>query len=280
VGNAFTADLQAKGAFNLQRPDFQVDAVVSADFGNAVGPLMRDGMVAFVATAGDVVSVARAASQAAEQALVIPEATVEQLRRTLEQQRQIAADAAAAATATANTRRSAMNSAYAARNSAWSRYQGISAFPPAPKAQALAAYTAANATYLQRAAAYNASMASVAALTRIYNAIPPVDQNIALLRAEAAVAELRRQLRLMQDNLAETERRFAALEAALAGGAQLLVIERAEFHGGLQSALNGEAIRWDIVGQFAGEPFEVHENMDFSNVGAGSARLLQTLLQK
>ncbi|HEX6067128.1 MAG TPA: hypothetical protein VFZ04_22990, partial [Longimicrobiales bacterium] len=242
--------------------------------------LMRDGLVVFVGTAGDVVSVARNASRAAEQALAIPEASVEQLRRSLEDLRQNAATAVSTATATANSRRIVMNSAYSARNTAWSRYAALRPIPPGPKAQALAAYHVANGTYLQRAAAYTASMASVAAFQRVYNAIPPVDQNIALIRAEAAIAQLRQQLRTAQANLAETERRLAALEAALARGEQLLVIDRAEFHGGLQSAMNGEAIRWGITGSFAGEPFEVNETMDFSNVGAGSARLLQTLLQK
>ena len=278
--NMFTADLQVRSAFNLTRPDFQVDAVVSADFGNAVGPLLQNGMVAFVAGAGNVVSAARAASYAAEQALIIPEATVAQLRRVLEQQRQLAADAVASATVTANSRRSAMNSAYATRNTLWNRYYALSALPPGPKAQALANYHAANATYLQRAVAYNASAAYLTGVQRIYNAIPPVDQNIAVMRAEEAIAYLRTQLRTMQANLAETERRLAFLEAALARGEQLLVIERAEFHGGLQSAMNGDPVRWGIVGEFAGEPFEVQETMDFSNMGAGAAKLLQTLLQK
>ncbi|HEY0808598.1 MAG TPA: hypothetical protein VGD49_00495, partial [Longimicrobiales bacterium] len=115
---------------------------------------------------------------------------------------------------------------------------------------------------------------------RVYNAIPPVNQNIQLMRAEAALAELRSQLQTLQNNLAQLERDFAALEAALNRGEQLLVIDRAEFHGGLQSAMNGQPVRWDIVGKFAGEQFEVHQTMDFSNVGEGSARLLQTLLQR
>jgi hypothetical protein len=276
----FSADLQVRSAFNLQRPDFQVDAVVAADFGDAVGPLFQQGMVAFVGTAGDVLALANSTARAAEQALAIPEATVEQLRRALELQREIAATAVSNATSTANARRAAMNSAYASRNSAWSYYASLPVLPPGPKASALASYHAANATYLQRAAAYSASMAYLAATQRVYSSIPPVNQNLHLLRAEAALAELRSQLQTLQNNLSALERQFAALEAALARGEQLLVIERAEFHGGLQSAMNGEAIRWDIVGQFAGEAFEVHQAMDFSNVGEGAGRLVQTLVQR
>ena len=276
----FSADLQVRSVFNLQRPDFQVDAVLAADFGAAVGPLFQQGMVAFVGTAGDVLALANSTARAAEQALAIPEATVEQLRRALELQREIAATAVSNATSTANARRVAMNSAYATRNSAWSYYASLPALPPGRKATALASYHAANATYLHRAAAYSASMAYLAATQRVYSSIPPVNQNIHLLRAEEALAELRSQLQALQNNLAAMERQFAAVEAALARGEQLLVIERAEFHGGLQSAMNGEAVRWGIKGEFVGEPFDIQRTMDFTNVGQGAGELLQSLLNR
>jgi hypothetical protein len=277
--NMFSADLQVRAAFNLQRPDFQVDAVVSADFGNAVGPLFQQGMVAFVGVAADVVSVAGAATRAAETALAIPEAGVEQLRRALETQREIAADIVRNATATANTRRAAMNSAWSARNNAWNYYYGLAYLPAWRKAEALGTYHSWNATYLTRAVGYTTSMAFLTATQRIYASIPPVDQNILVMRAEDAIAHLRKQLQTMQTNLAALERQLGELEAALARGEQLLVIQRAEFHGGLQSAMNGSPIRWDVYGEFVGEPFEIHQTMDFSNVGAGAAQLVQNLLK-
>jgi hypothetical protein len=278
--NTFSADLQVRSAFNLQRPDFQVDAVVSADFGEALGPLFQQGVVALVGASADVLSIAGTATRAAQAALAIPEASVAQLRAALEAQRQLAATAVSNATTTANARRIEMNRTWTARNNAWGYYYGLPALPVARKASALAGYHAANATYLQRAAAYGASMAYLGATQRVYNAIPPVNQNLLLMSAEAAVAELRSQLQTLQNNLAQLEQQFRELEAALARGEQLLVIDRAEFHGGLQSAMNGQPIRWDIIGKFAGQPFEVHQSMDFSNVGEGSARLLQTLLQR
>jgi hypothetical protein len=123
-------------------------------------------------------------------------------------------------------------------------------------------------------------MAYLAATQRVYSSIPPVNQNIHLLRAEEALAELRSQLQALQNNLAAMERQFAAVEAALARGEQLLVIERAEFHGGLQSAMNGEAVRWGIKGEFVGEPFDIQRTMDFTNVGQGAGELLQSLLNR
>ena len=173
-----------------------------------------------------------------------------------------------------------MNRSWTERNRAWNYYYALPFAPPLRKSQALAAYHAANATYLRYSVAYNTSVAFQTATTRIYNAIPPVNQNIALLRAEEALAELRSQLQTLQANLAAMERQFADLEAALARGEQLLVIERAEFHGGLQSAMNGEAIRWGIKGEFAGAPFDIQRTMDFTNVGQGAGELLQALLNR
>lgn len=274
----FSADVRATGAFNLTRPDFQVDAVVSADFGDAIGPVVQQGIVAFAAAGADVLATASAASLAAEQALAIPQATVDQLRQVLETQRATAANAVTVASATATQRRRAMNSALAARNRALGTYRSTPVFPAARKAQTLTAYQRAHATYVSRSIAYNGSMAVLAATQRVYNAIPPVDQNIQLMRADAALAELRAQLRTLQQNLAELESQYALINAAVERGEQVLVIERAEFHGGLQSAMNGDAIRWDIFGEFVGEPFEVHETMDFTNMGEGAAQLLQALI--
>lgn len=276
----FSADIQARAAFNLRSPDFQVDAVAHADFSDAVGPMVQQGVVAFVGAAADVLAVANAASRAAEQALAIPEATVAQLRAVLEEQRRLAGNALAAANSTAAVRRNAMNAAWAARNRALNVYYATSWYPAWRKAQTLAEYQRANALYYQRAIGYNASMGLVAATQRIYNAIPPVNENIALMRAEEAIAELRRQLQTLQANLSAMETRFAEIEAALERGEMLIVIERAEFHGGLQSALNGDPVRWDIVGEFVGDPFEVHQTMDFSNLGEGAARMLQGLLDR
>lgn len=278
--NAFSADIQARAAFDLRQPDFQVDAVVRADFGNAVGPFMQQGIIAFAAAGEDVLAVAGQATQAAEQALAIPEATVAELRRVLETQRQLAADAVAAAERTAAARRSAMSSAWAARNGAWRSYYAAPFRPPWRKSQLLAAYHAAHANYVRRAVAYNGSMASLAVAQRVHAAIPPVDQNIQLMRAEEALAQLRAQLETMQTNLAQMESRYAEINAAIARGEQLLVIDRAEFHGGLQSVMNGDPVRWDIVGRFVGDAFEVHETMNFANVGDGAGQMLQALLAR
>jgi hypothetical protein len=276
----FSAELSAQGAFNLQRPDFQVHAIMSADFGDAVGPLFQQGMVAFAAAGSDVMGAAADAADAAEQALAIPEATVEQLRSVLETQRQLAASAYQTANATASSHRSAMNGAYSARTRAWTTFYRAPFRPPARKAQLRAAYTRANATYLQRAAAYNASVARATAARRIYDAIPPVNENIALMRAEAALAELRSQLLALQADLERMENQFDAISAALARGEQLLVIERAEFRAGIQAAMNGDPVRWDLVGEFIGEPFEIQRTINFANVGEGAGDMLQALLNR
>jgi len=81
-------------------------------------------------------------------------------------------------------------------------------------------------------------------------------------------------------DLAAIDAQYRRITDALARGEQLLLIERAEFHAGLEAAMRGEAIQWGIRGAFAGEPFEVEETLDFSNVGSGAAGLVTALLQR
>src|SRR5690606_16218935 len=113
--------------------------------GDAIGPVVQQGVAAFVAVGADVLAAASAASYAAEQALVIPEATVEQLRRVLGTQRQLAADAVTAANATVVLRRTAMNAAWATRNRALSTYYNTAWYPAWRKAQTLAQYQGTHA---------------------------------------------------------------------------------------------------------------------------------------
>jgi hypothetical protein len=100
------------------------------------------------------------------------------------------------------------------------------------------------------------------------------------MRAEAALAELRSQLLALQADLERMENQFDAISAALARGEQLLVIERAEFRAGIQAAMNGDPVRWDLVGEFIGEPFEIQRTINFANVGEGAGDMLQALLNR
>lgn len=274
----FTADISARSELNLRRPDFQVDAVAHADFGAAVGPVAQEALASFAETSGEVLAAAADASAAAGQAVADAEATAEELRQVLEAQRQRAVGRLEEAQQRAARARSVMQSALATRNRALRTYYATPRLPVWRKAQSLAQYRRTHAAYRVRAIAYNATAAAVAVQRRIVAAIPPVDQNVLMLGAEEALRELRSRLRTMQERLDTMGSQLAAISDAVERGEQLLVIERAEFHGGLQSAMNGQAMRWDITGRFIGDPFEIHETMDFSDPGAGAAAMLQELI--
>ena len=274
----FTADITAHSPFDLRRPDFQVHAVARADFADAVGPMAQDAMVAFAERGQNVVATAASAARAAGEALARTEASAEDLRRVLEAQRRQAEDQLAAARTRAASARSAMVTALGARNRALSAYHATPRLPAWRKLQRLNAYRSAHGLYIRRSVAFNAAAAEAAVRQRVVAAIPPVDRNVLMQSADAAIRELRGQLEGMQRDLEQMEAQLAAITDALDRGEQLLVIDRAEFRGGLQAAMAGQAMRWDINGRFVGEPFELHETIDFSSPGEGSARMLQALL--
>ena len=273
----FTADITASSVFNLRQPDFQLHAIARADFGDAVGPMAQDAIILFVEQGEAVVAATAEANRAASEAVANTQATVDELRRVLEAQRQLAVDALTAAQLDSQAARSRMTAAWNTRNARLATYRATPLYPAWRKAQTLAAYNQAHRQYVAQAVRYKATVAVVGANQRLLAAIPPVDQNIALLTAGEALRVLRAQLEETQRQLDQMETQFAAINGALARGEQLLVIDRAEFRGGLQSAMNGEAMRWDLVGRFVGEPFELSQTMDFSNPGEGAAEMLRAL---
>ena len=275
----FTADITASSVFDLRSPDFQLHAIARADFGNAFGPMAQDAILLFAEQGADVVAATAAANQAASEAVANGQATVDELRRVLEAQRRLAVNSLSAAEARAGAQRSQMTIAWRTRYARLRAYNATPRFPAWRKAQRLAQYRSAHAQYRLQAIRYQAAVAVVAANQRLLAAIPPVDQNIAFMTVDEALKELRAQLMATQARLDQMEAQFAAINQALERGEQLLVIDRAEFRGGLQSAVNGEALRWDLVGRFVGEPFEISETMDFSNPGEGAAQMLRALME-
>jgi hypothetical protein len=278
--DVFTADISAESVFDLKRPAFKVDAVMQSDFGEVVGPLFQDGIVRFASTAADIVAAAQAASEQAELALGNSEAGVDELRRVLELRRAAAEAAVAVARQRVTVAQRAMNDAWSTRNAALRAWRSTPRREVRLKARRRAAYVRAHGVYLSRAGAYSAARAALGAQLAVLNAIPPVDQSVLVMAAEAAVAELRKRLEAMQERLAVIEAQLTAISEAVARGEQLVTIQRAEFHADLQAAMNGEAIQWDIVGSFIGDQFEVHEGLDFSNVGAATAQIVEGLLRR
>ena len=277
--NLFTADIACESVFDLKKPSFKIDAVVQNDFGEVMGPLFQDGIVRFAARGAEVTATARAAAEEVDRALANAQATADDLRRALEAGRAQAQARVAALRQDADEARSDMNRALAARNAAWRVFEDTPWREPALKAQRRAAYAAANTRYLALAAAYSGARAALSAAQAVLDALPPVDRNVLLLAADAATTALRSQLSVTRERLRVLEERFVAIGAAVERGERLLTISRAEFHSELSAALGGGAIRWDIWGAFIGNPFEVHRELDFSNLGEAAAQLLDGLLR-
>jgi hypothetical protein len=275
----FTANIACESVFDIRKPSFKLDAVVQNDFGDVVGPIFQDGIVRFARAGENVTAAARAAADQLDVVLGNAQATVADLRRALDANRARARANLAAAQAAVARAQSQLNALLAARNAAWRAFEAVPLYQVAFKAQRRAEYAAANIRYLGFAAVYNGARAVLAAQQAILDALPPVDRNIALMAANAALSALRQQLEVSRDRLRTLEQRFAAIGDAVARGEQLLEINRAEFHTELSAALGGGAIRWDIYGAFIGQPFEVHRNLDFSNVGAAAANILEGLLR-
>jgi hypothetical protein len=275
----FTADLSAESVFDLRRPSFKVDAVVQNDFGEVLGPLFQDGLVQFAEGGAEVTAAAREAIEEVDRVLADAQATVEDLRRVIEARRARARAAVQEMQQRVAQARRALNSALASRNAAWRAYQNTPWRRAGLKAQRRAAYARANARFLTRAAVYNGRRAPLAARQAVLDALPPPDRNILVMTAEAAAQALRNQLRRSQERLQTLEARFLAIAEAAQSGETLVTIQRAEFHGELSAAAGGGAIRWDITGSFAGRPFEVHRELDFSNVGEAAAQIVEGLLR-
>jgi hypothetical protein len=277
--NLFTADLSCESVFDLRKPSFKVDAVVKNDFGEVIGPLFQEGIVRFAETGAQVTASVRAAADAVDQALANAQATADDLRRALEAQRARAQASIDAMRDDIARAQAAVNAALAARNDAWRVFDSTPWRQAALKAQRRAQYAAANVRYLTLSAAYNGVRAILAARQAVLDALPPVDRNILLMAADAAVAAMRQQLSVTRDRLRVLEERFLAIAEAVERGEQLFTVRSAEFHGELSAALGGGVIRWDIVGSFIGRPFEVHRELDFSNLGEAAANLLEGLLR-
>ena len=274
----FTADIACESVFNLQNPSFKIDAVVQNDFGEVLGPIFQDGIVRFAAAGEQVAANAAAAAADLDRLLANAQVTVDQLRTGLEANRARARASVNAMRGEVTRLHNQMNANYRARNAAWSLFYNTPYRQAGLRASRRVAYAGANARYLASAAVYNGANAVLAGRQAVLDALPPVDQNVLLMAADAATAALRERVQIARDRLLVLEARFTAIREAVARGELLFAVQRAEFHGELSAAMGGGAMSWKINGSFIGEPFEVSRSLDFSNIGAAAAQLLQQLL--
>jgi hypothetical protein len=275
----FHATLAARASFELRNPSFQVDGVVSNDFGQFLQPILRDGILRFASTGQAIVDGAQTALDATRQALAATDATAAQLRRTLTAIRANAEAAWRDAQNQANGALAAANSARSARDAARNLWQGTPLRQPALRAARYAEFVRWSGIFATRITLYAAQQAGANARRAILDAIPPVDQNVLVLRAEQAVAELRRRLDLAASNLETLATRYRQMIAAVQAGADPLAIQQAEFHADLAVVQGGGSMSWLLRGVFIGQPFELRRQLNFGSPAQAVAEILTGLVR-
>jgi hypothetical protein len=278
IYNLFRVTLNAQAQFNLRNPSFQVDGVAESDFADLVNPIIREAAIRFVDAAQGLTAAADATLTGIDQVLGVAQVTADQLRAALESTRAIAEAAVRSAQDAAAQAASAASAALSQRNAAYGAWRDTPARQVVLKAQRWAAYASWHSTYLTRAAAYTARAGAAQMALRVLAAIPPVDQNVLLMQADAAVRTLRAQLEQAQTNLRTLQDQLARLDQQLREAEMILAIDRAEFHASLEGLLRGEAVRWSMQGTFLDAPFAIEETLDFGNPHAAVAQVFGALL--
>ena len=276
----FTAQVDATATFDLKQPKFRIHAVAESEMAGLLQPMLRQGLTVFANASGEVIKVADVAISGLNVALSKADATVDDLRNALERQRANARRVLDQAQAQATVLTKETNTARARRDAAFERWDNTPFRELSLRAERRNAWLAAVAVYNVTAARSAAQSAIVTAARRVYDALPPVDQTIVVMAANAAVRVLRNQLQTATRNLEALKEQHAALVAALAQGGTLFALTRAEFTADLD-AMNGKAaVEWRLAGTFVNEPFELASTLDFSQPVAAAGALLSQLIHK
>jgi len=276
----FAADVDALAAFDLRQPKFRVHAVARSELSDVLQPMVREGATAFAAASGVAIQQADVALGGIRVALNNADATVDELRAALEQQRaaaratvdRLASESAALARAVAAAR--------ARRGGARSLWSDTPVRQVSLRNSRRNAWLRAVAAYNVAAGRYAAHLATVAAARRVLDALPPVDQNIALMAASAAATAIRRQLEEAERNLEALREQHARLVAAIAQGGTLLALDLVEVTADLDALQSGQALEWRVAGTFVNEPFDLTAGLDFSEPAAAAGALLTQLVRR
>lgn len=275
----FTAQLDATATFDLRAPAFRVRGLVRNDFADVIGPLVGGGLQAFAEGGGEVIADAQRVTAELDRLLADREADVARIRAALLalraeakarlDQREAARRAAAATTATLKR----------AMDAAWGLHAGTPWNQPALRAQRYGEYLGARTRWQASVVVLNGRIAVATAAQAVLDALPPVDQNLALQGARAALALAQEQLRTARGRLDVLERRFTQLQSAFADGAMPLTVREASFEAELAGLMGNGGAQWRIAGTFLGSPFTVERSLDFSDVAAATAQIVQELLR-
>jgi len=278
IYDLFRLDLDAQAAFNLRQPAFRLHGVVQNDFSEVIGPIVRDGMIAFVNGAEVLVAQADAVLTGLDRALSVANLTVEQLRAALEQTRAQAYTVWQAQAGRASERYAEAAAAYRGREAAYRLWRDTPTRQVALKAQRRVAWVSWVATHTARAAVSAAAAAAAEGARRIYVAIPAPDQSIVVQRAEQTIENLRAQVAAAQASIRDLRDKLERLDEALAGSGTAFAVQRAEVNADLEAMRRGQAVSWSIGGTFLDQPFTIERSLNFADVTRAAGELLGGLL--
>ena len=276
----FTAQVDATAAFNLKEPKFRIHAVAESELAGLLQPMLRQGVTVFANASGEVIRVADVAISGLTVALSKADATVDDLRNALERQRANTRRVLDQAQAQSTVLAKEASQARARRDAAFELWDNTPIRELSLRGERRNKWLAAVAAYNVAAARSAAQSAVVIAARRVYDALPPVDQTIAVMAANAAVRALRTQLETAQRNLEALKEQHAALVAALAQGGTLFALTRGEVTADLEAMKAGKALEWKLTGIFVNEPFEIAASLDFSEPVAAAGALLSQLIHR
>src|SRR5688572_2317059 len=197
----FTAQVDATAAFNLKEPKFRIHAVAESEMAGLLQPMLRQGVTVFANASGEVIRVADVAISGLTVALSKADATVDGLRNALERQRANTRRVLDQAQAQSTVLAKEASQARARRDAAFELWDNTPIRELSLRGERRNKWLAAVAAYNVAAARSAAQSAVVIAARRVYDALPPVDQTIAVMAANAAVRALRTQLETAQRNL-------------------------------------------------------------------------------
>ena len=274
----FSATIDAQAAFNLREPAFRIHAEMKNDFGETIAPLIAGGLQRFAAGAPDLLAGAQSLLAETDRILADREADVERIRGALNQLRAQAQAALDDAKSDVAAARRSLSSLRSSADAARRTFDNTPLIEVANRVQRRAQWTALEVRYRAQLGIVNGLTAVVGVQQRILDAIPPIDQNVLLQGAAAALAAVREQAATMRTTIAALEQRTSQIMAAVNQGVMPFTIERASFDANLADFKTGQAAAWSISGTFLGAPVTVQRTLDFSNLATAAVELLQGLI--
>ena len=276
----FSAQVDATAAFDLRQPKFLVHAVAESELSGLLQPMVRHGATVFANASGEVIKGADVAIAGLRVALSRADATAEDLRNALERQRANARATLDRAQAQATVLSRQTAAARARRDAAYDLWENTPVRQPSLRADRRNAWLAAVAAYNVAAGRSAAQAAVVTAARRVLDALPPVDQSVAVMAAAAAARAVRTQLETADRNLEALKEQHEALVAALAQGGTLFSLTRGEVTADLEAMKKGQAVEWRLAGVFVNTPFDMTVALDFSEPAAAAGALLSQLMHR